>query len=273
MRLVKQITSAAAAALIQTPLYEPLRRLYLQAFKRSFWEQRRSLLSFYAKFVSKGSLVFDIGANNGEHTGCFLALGASVVAVEPLPSCAAKLRLIYPKHKVTVVPYAVGRSMSTARMRVGRIGTLSTLSDEWLARAKRSARFKEAVWDQVIEVPVITLDSLIQRYGHPDFVKIDVEGFEPHVLDGLSQMPRALSFEFNTEYLEATIECLRKGCFPLEAKFNYIVGESNIELQLPEWATADELITTMRKRFRGDSVQGDVVACCELSAVPELIVH
>ena len=38
------------------------------------------------------------------------------------------------------------------------------------------------VWDTVLNVPMTTLDALIEAYGVPAFVKIDVEGFEADVL-------------------------------------------------------------------------------------------
>ena len=45
-------------------------------------------------------------------------------------------------------------------------------------------------------VPVTTLDALIERHGVPSFVKVDAEGFEEEVLQGLSRSIKALSFEF-----------------------------------------------------------------------------
>ena len=38
----------------------------------------------YARFVKRGDLVFDIGANNGDDTGFYLAKGFRVVAVDAI---------------------------------------------------------------------------------------------------------------------------------------------------------------------------------------------
>src|SRR5262249_60695009 len=73
------------------------------------------------------------------------------------------------------------------------MSTLSTLFVE-------IARANGAIWDETaaIEVNVVTLDSLIDEFGVPDYIKIDVEGFDLEVLRGLSQPIALLSVEFNT---------------------------------------------------------------------------
>lgn len=59
-------------------------------------------------------------------------------------------------------------------------------------------------------VPMVTLDSAIQRFGTPFFCKIDVEGWELEVLRGLTQPLPLVSFEFhlNDHDVRKTIACL-----------------------------------------------------------------
>lgn len=259
MSFMQSTKSAVSEALRRVSLYEPLRNYYLRSFKPNYWKQQIDAIKFYGLFVSKDSLVFDIGANEGYHTRYFLALGASVIAVEPIPACAENLRQIYLKDRVTVVPCAVGDKASTAELHISSQATLSTLSDEWMRSAQSSPRFKDVSWQETTRVAVITLDSLIEKYGVPDFVKIDVEGFEAKVLDGLTKMPPALCFEFNSEYLEATIACLQKPCFLNKAKFNYITGEPGGAPLLAQWVSADEMISVMKTRFHTINIQGDIL--------------
>jgi hypothetical protein len=53
-----------------------------------------------------------------------------------------------------------------------------------------------------------TLDRLIEQYGTPSFIKIDVEGFEYQVVKGLTQPVKTLSLEFTPEFIESTFKCI-----------------------------------------------------------------
>lgn len=237
-------------------LYDPVRNAYLRAFKHRYWKQRLyNVRRFYAQFVRPDSLVFDVGANVGEYAKAFLALGARVIAIEPTPSAIEELKLI--RGPITVVPCAAGAISGKAELHIGDADVLNTLSTDWLSIAESSDRFAGKQWDRTLTVDVVTLDSLISRYGMPEFVKIDVEGFESSVLDGLSIMPRALTFEFNAEWIEQAIMCVRKPLFA-NASFNFLYGEPEA-FALSQWVEGPELVEILAG-LQGGNMYGDVIA-------------
>lgn len=81
--------------------------------------------------------------------------------------------------------------------------TLSTLADHWT-----TGRFKSMDFNSTLDVETDTLDSLVNTYGMPDYCKIDVEGYESEVLRGLSQKIGVISFEFTSEFVYKSIECI-----------------------------------------------------------------
>jgi hypothetical protein len=93
---------------------------------------------------------------------------------------------------------------------------------------------------------MVTLDSIIEKYGKPDFIKIDVEGFEPQVFSGLSFMPRGLSFEVNHEWLHAANTCLEWPYFQGDVQFNWFFGASPTHLDSPKWITLEEMKAAIR---------------------------
>jgi membrane glycosyltransferase len=205
-------------------------------------DHRAGMLALYGRFVKAGDLVFDLGAHVGDRTGAFRALGARVVAIEPQPSLAKVLRLIYGRDRgVAIEPVAVGRSAGKAVLKLNLANpTVSTASEAFVQAADGAPGWEGQAWTRVIEVPLTTLDDLIARHGLPAFIKIDVEGFEAEALAGLTRGVPALSFEFTTIQREVAARCIVR-CQELGyARFNAALGESQT-LAHPAWQSAAEI--------------------------------
>lgn len=187
---------------------------------------------FYSKFISKGDLVFDVGANIGNRVEIFLALGARVVAIEPQEECCKILRNKFYKkpddlYKIRVVQKGAGEKFGIKTLSLSNANTLSSFSDEFI-KNMGTGRFRKKNWNKKVEIEITTLDELITEYGTPKFIKIDVEGFEHEVLLGLSKEIKCISFEYNTpEMLDNVKLCFERinQIIP-SAKFNWSIGET-----------------------------------------------
>jgi FkbM family methyltransferase len=140
------------------------------------------------KTIEPGMTVLDVGANHGLFSleaASMLAGDGIVHAFEPTPSTRSLLEKNLAANDLAMVkvfPFAVGESPGTARLRVHHEWTgLNTLAGEDITWNHRTLHA-----DEVIEVPVISLDDHAQAEGLDQihFLKIDVEGFELGVIRG-----------------------------------------------------------------------------------------
>ncbi|MEA2450801.1 MAG: hypothetical protein QOG63_2733 [Thermoleophilaceae bacterium] len=213
--------------------------------------------AFYSQFVEPGDLVFDIGANLGNRTETFLALGARVVAVEPQAEIAQHLRARWDGNPdLTVIDCALSDRAGEAEMRVSNAHTLSTLETGWIDAITSSGRFAEYSWDQTRTVRTRTLASLIDEFGAPAFCKIDVEGFEATVLAGLDRPLKACSLEFASERIPALGRCLDRLASLGPVECNYSEGEA-LTMAQDDWVGSAEL-TAVAAKLPDELAWGDV---------------
>jgi FkbM family methyltransferase len=202
--------------------------------------------ALHARLIAPGGLVFDIGAHLGDRTGSFLRHGASVVALEPQPRVFRALRLIHGRAAGAVLlPLACGAAPGELTLHLNlRNPTVATLERAFIAAAAGAPGWEDQVWDSSVTVPVTTLDALIARYGSPDFVKIDVEGHEPAVLQGLSTAVPLLSFEFTMIQLAAAQACIARLGNLGQYEYNISFGEEHL-LRHETWLTPQDMSETL----------------------------
>jgi len=222
--------------------------------------KRRRARAFYRQFIQPGDLCFDIGAHVGDRLAHFLNLGARVVAVEPQPRLMARLKRRYGADpRVVLVSAALGAAQGKARLAIDPANpTVATLSPDYIAQAGASRGFRGVRWREHVEVDVTTLDALIAAHGVPAFCKIDVEGYEHAVLEGLSRPLPGLSLEYLPAALEPALVAIARLNRLATYRFNRSVGES-MALAIPRWLGAAEIGAEL-KRLPHDAKAGDVYA-------------
>jgi FkbM family methyltransferase len=169
-------------------------------------------------------LVFDIGCNRGEYTQSWLQKDPEchVVCVD----ANHNFNFAYEAVEKTLSRITFVNKLVTAKsdgtkdffIDYGQTG-ISTASREFMqesrfAKGSKNLPPNSGGWmPKPVQVQTITLDNLIEEHGHPDIIKIDVEGHEYEVICGLSQKVSMLHFEWHEEMfdeVEKSIQHLKK---------------------------------------------------------------
>ena len=154
-------------------------------------------------------LLFDIGANIGSWAIANLSEDTTIISVEASPLTYLLLRRNIRSHKnITPLHYAVTSSPDpTVTFYHSACHVLSTLDKSWLTSPdSRFGQHRHNI--KTYDVKTITLDKLIDTYGVPDLLKVDVEGAENIVLPSLTRQVPLLCFEWAAEWFSQGKQCI-----------------------------------------------------------------
>ena len=158
---------------------------------QTFYEQ--SFLKALEDLIEPGAMVLDIGAHIGNHTVFFAGvMGLQVMAFEPGPDT-------YERLVVNVALNGLQDRVRTFNMALSDVEGELTMSRASVSDAGTLAVIESAGDEGVVSVAARRLDSFLEEIDRPTFMKLDVEGHEPAVLRGASQLIRALSPDLTVE--------------------------------------------------------------------------
>jgi FkbM family methyltransferase len=139
-------------------------------------------------------LAYDVGMNAGHDTDFYLSQGFRVVAVEANPELAEAAERRFSR--------AVGAGMLDI-VNAG-VAEQDGVADFWICDGKSEfSSFHRAIASRVgyghhaVQIPTVRFASLMDRFGTPDVLKVDIEGNDRLCLEALSPnaLPRFVSLE------------------------------------------------------------------------------
>lgn len=208
--------------------------------------------------VSLGGLMLDLGANVGHMSVSRVALGDVTAAycAEPDPLNYESLVRTVADNGLEglVLPdrVAIGASTGTARLRRGRFPGGHHIVSPGDSEA--------------VEVDMLTLDDWVRRHAIPlplvTFVKVDVQGLEPQVLDGaghvLAHRHIAWQLEICPQMLQGTVSSVGDYAARLASLFTHFT-DMNRSASGDRGRPTTELASALAYLGQDDASQTDIL--------------
>lgn len=174
-------------------------------------------------------MIFDIGANLGLFTDVCLNKypNNQVILIEANPNLYEYLLEKYKNNSnVKILNFLISHKTDEyVPFYIASNDGLSTASTDWITKSRFSNK-PIYTWNEPILIKSKSIDLLIEEYGNPNLIKVDVEGYEYEALLGLTKKSNTICFE----WAEEEYEKLNKTCEYLEKigynQFGYIEGDA-----------------------------------------------
>ena len=233
------------------------------------------------------NLIFDLGMHRGEDTELYLKKGFRVVAVDADAELCEQARARFADDvaagRLTVVHNAIADVAGTVTLyRNTELSIWNTIDPEFAQRNDALGTGSVAV-----AVEAVTLDTLLDRFGMPYYLKVDIEGMDLAAVQAVAaraERPRYVSLESS----KVSFAALERE-FDVLAGLGYgsfkLVPQHEVESQVPprpalegtyaahrfpegasglfgeeapgRWLSRDEAIDAYRAIFRRYALVGD----------------
>lgn len=168
-------------------------------------------------------LIYDVGMHNGDDTAYYLYRGYKVVAIDADPQACENARRRFKSEldsgRLTILNVGITAEPGTWDF------WICEPHPEWNSFNRRIAS-REGSPHHAIQVPCRTFDSLLEEYGVPYYLKVDIEGNDLQCVDGLqtvSEAPRYLSTELgNVDELLKKLSSLGYIAFKCISQFTFL---------------------------------------------------
>lgn len=150
---------------------------------------------------------FDIGSNIGKSVNWFLSNGYDkIICLEPNDTARSQLIGNYGKdNRVVILDQAISDEIKEITFYDCPTTTISTASTEWVNNSRFS---KQYTWYENKKT-TINIDTLCAMYDDPEFIKIDVEGYELIAIKGLTRkVDCTIAFEWAEEVWDSICGCI-----------------------------------------------------------------
>ncbi len=217
-------------------------------------------------------LIFDLGLHIGEDTDFYLKKGFKVVAIEANPELCLEGKKKFSEYidngQLTIINKAISDTNEKLRFYI------HPTQKDWSSCFKEFINTDDSELKE-IEVDGVTITNLINKFGTPRYMKVDIEGADVLVAKQLSELdikPKYVSFETSRrdyasifsflflsgytsfqlinqqKYAGLSLENINKEGKSINYKFEF--GSSGLfgeDLAVEKWINYDELLSRYTK--------------------------
>jgi len=151
--------------------------------------------------------IYDIGENVGNFTEENLKKYSQCefILIEANPELIPILKNKFKNlNKVKILNYCISENDGYANFYISAAHKISTASTKWIT----DSRFSNYKFKDPIKIQSSSLNSIVEKYGKSDYIKIDVEGYEKTIILGIKKYLGLISFEWAEELKSDILDCI-----------------------------------------------------------------